>query len=114
MLLFICLFFTDIFTNNNVDTQLQTIKEENEKISAGIKIKVYTGYSLELATTTDIPINEPEIIYRDIDETKPLVMYIHGYREHPANESIQTVIGGKFINRVSKYTPFWLCKTRGS
>ncbi|KAH0539274.1 hypothetical protein KQX54_003442 [Cotesia glomerata] len=83
----------DIFTNNNVDTQLRAMKEENDKISAGIKIKIHTGYTLEFATTTDIPINEPEIIYHYIDNTKPLVMYIHGYREHPANESIRTVIG---------------------
>lgn len=57
--------------------------------------------SIESATITDIPINEPDIIYQNIDNSKPLAMYIHGYREHPSNESIQTVIGGKIILKIN-------------
>ncbi|XP_008552895.1 lipase member I isoform X1 [Microplitis demolitor] len=83
----------DMLTNNRVDNQLKYILEENNHLMAKIKIKIYTGSSIESATITDIPINEPDIIYQNIDNSKPLAMYIHGYREHPSNESIQTVIG---------------------
>ncbi|CAG5099570.1 Similar to Liph: Lipase member H (Rattus norvegicus), partial [Cotesia congregata] len=105
----------DIFTNNNVDSQLQIIKEENDKITAGIKIKIYTGYNLELATTTDIPINEPEIIYHYIDNTKPLVIIIANTLDrliklgldldtfHLIGHSMGAQMAG-FVGKYSKYT----------
>lgn len=34
--------------------------------------------------------------YMDLE--KPLVLYFFGYKEHPSNESVQTVVSGQFLS----------------
>lgn len=41
--------------------------------------------------------DEAKDLIKDIDLKKPYVLYIHGFQEHPSNESIGTIVQGKSI-----------------
>lgn len=51
--------------------------------------------SVSTGNVIDVPITEPDKIFKLIDPAKPLVYYTHGYVEHPSNESVQTIVEGK-------------------
>lgn len=36
---------------------------------------------------------------RYVNASKPVVLYVHGFEENPTNESVQTVVSGKFHYR---------------
>ncbi|XP_044009937.1 phospholipase A1 member A-like [Aphidius gifuensis] len=44
------------------------------------------------ANVTNIPITDPAKIYQNVNKTKPLVYYAHGYTSGPSDESVQTII----------------------
>ncbi|KAF7993920.1 hypothetical protein HCN44_011189 [Aphidius gifuensis] len=68
-------------------------KKEEPNIPSKLSMKIYTGNTIARSTVINIPMTEPEEIFHYIDHEKPLVIYIHGFREHPSNESIRTVVG---------------------
>ncbi|XP_015113488.1 lipase member H-B [Diachasma alloeum] len=63
------------------------------RMAERMRMKVYKGERIEFASVADIPITSVEAIYQQIDHTMPLVIYTHGFREHPSNTSIRTVVG---------------------
>ncbi|XP_043278158.1 lipoprotein lipase-like isoform X2 [Venturia canescens] len=64
-----------------------------EALQSKMRFKVYSGASIDSAEISDVPVREPEVLFRYIDPGKPVVLYVHGYREHPSNESVRTVVG---------------------
>ncbi|XP_015586914.1 phospholipase A1 member A [Cephus cinctus] len=68
-------------------------KEDVEQLVDKIRLKIYTGRSDCNLNSYDTSIAYPENILHEIDFKKPLVIYLHGFREHPSNESVQTVVG---------------------
>lgn len=55
---------------------------------------LYHRKSFETVVINNIPMTTPDVIYQYINQLKPLVIYVHGFREVPANESIHTIIAG--------------------
>lgn len=49
------------------------------------------------ATLFNYTLADSEELMNNIDLQKPYVLYIHGYEEHPTNESIQTVVSGNYF-----------------
>ncbi|XP_034943083.1 lipase member H-A-like [Chelonus insularis] len=75
------------------DKEWKHAQREHHKIVKQLEIKVYTGQNIDKATMINIQVDKPTIIYQYIDPLKPLVIYIHGFHEHPSNESIRTIVG---------------------
>ncbi|XP_063991300.1 lipase member H-B-like [Diachasmimorpha longicaudata] len=63
------------------------------RMAERMRIIVYKGKKIESASVAVIPITSIAAIYQQIDHSMPLVIYVHGFREHPSNRSIRTVVG---------------------
>ncbi|OXU24282.1 hypothetical protein TSAR_000477 [Trichomalopsis sarcophagae] len=73
----------------------------SERLSDGMeKIRMihYKRSSNEDVEALNYSLAQSEELMENIDSQKPYVLYIHGYEEHPANESIQTVVSA-YIQR---------------
>ncbi|XP_011314500.1 lipase member H-A-like [Fopius arisanus] len=81
------------FRSNMTGEISKYLRTDDSRIVKGMKIIVYKGRNIEEASTVDFPVTSVELIYKEINHTKPLVIYVHGFREHPSNESVRTVVG---------------------
>ncbi|KAF7993895.1 hypothetical protein HCN44_011164 [Aphidius gifuensis] len=79
-------------TKSNDQDSSEYIRQVNPEYADKIQIKVYTGKSNNTANVTNIPITDPAKIYQNVNKTKPLVYYAHGYTSGPSDESVQTII----------------------
>ncbi|KAK0181503.1 hypothetical protein PV327_003782 [Microctonus hyperodae] len=64
-----------------------------DALAQKIQIIIYKGQSIGTAKQTCVPITQPDVLYDNIDPYKPLVIYVHGFREGPSAENTQTVVG---------------------
>ncbi|KAG8035801.1 hypothetical protein G9C98_001457 [Cotesia typhae] len=72
--------------------------EDIDTITAKLKIKIYNGSSIELAEIVNVPIDQPDIIYQNVNNSKSSVLYIHGFSEKPSDESVRTIVDA-YLNR---------------
>lgn len=50
--------------------------------------------SIDTADVVKVPITQPDVLYNNLDLNKPLVIYVHGFREGPSAENTQTIVDG--------------------
>ena len=59
-------------------------------------IKIYPlNRSSSGSVSYNYTLEKSEELMKHTDLTKPYVLYIHGYEEHPSNESVQTIVSCK-------------------
>ncbi|CAD6240847.1 GSCOCG00008951001-RA-CDS [Cotesia congregata] len=69
-----------------------------DKIKKKLRIKIYTGNSTKSAKIVNCRMNRPDLIYQYIDNSKSSVLYVFGFTEKPADESVCTIVDA-YLNR---------------
>lgn len=59
--------------------------------------------SIESATIVNVDIDDPDIIYQNVNNSKSSVLYIPGFTEKPSDESVRTIVDGKFTELIINF-----------
>ncbi|CAB0037763.1 unnamed protein product [Trichogramma brassicae] len=104
-----CVFVTFVALSVNtsdsfsVRSILASIFYDSKKVANGLKdlrFRHYTGFPLQELGDRSFSLDQTSDVLESIDQQKPFVLYIHGYEEHPSNESVQTIVTA-YLQRAS-------------
>ncbi|XP_014232599.1 lipase member H-like [Trichogramma pretiosum] len=104
-----CVFVTFVALSVNtsdsfsVRSILASIFYDSKKVANGLKdlrFRHYTGFPLQELGDRSFSLDQTSDVLGSIDQQKPFVLYIHGYEEHPSNESVQTIVTA-YLQRAS-------------